>query len=167
MSFTKLSDRFSNAKEKEAGYRDLPLSIVWYQWMLTERSLNQKWYPVLPNLLILFLQMALRGHPRMMLRSRSARGVSVRIDGVWQHRGPKTVREATRGESRRMSLSTAINGASTSTTFLCQIARSAVPDSDASSKNIPSAFDAASQTLRLSISKLNRLSYRKNVIRIM
>lgn len=42
----------------------------------------------------------------MMLRSRSARGVSVRTDGdgAWQHRGPKTVREATRGESRRMPL---------------------------------------------------------------
>lgn len=98
MSFTrKLSGRFSIAKEKEAEYGDLPLSIVWYQWMLTERSLNQKWYPVLPNLIILFLQMALGGHPRMMLRSRSARGVSVRTDdGAWQRRDPKTVREATR-----------------------------------------------------------------------
>lgn len=103
MSFRKKqSGRFSIAKEKEAEYRNLPLSIVWYQWMLIERSLNQKWYPVLPNLLILFLQMALRGHHQMMLRSRSARGVSVRTndDGAWQHRGPKTVREATRLSER-------------------------------------------------------------------
>jgi len=141
------------AKEKEVGYQDLPLSIVWYQWMLTERSLNQKWYPMLPNLLILFLQMALREHPRMMLRSSSARGVSVRTDGAWQRRDPKTVREATRGESRRMPLPAAINGASmtTTTTFLCQIARSAAMDE--SNKNIFSTFDAASQPLRQLISK--------------
>ena len=88
-------EKFSRKRKRN---RNLPLLIVWYQWMLTERSLNQKWYPVLPNLLILFLQMALRGHPRTMLRSKSARGVSVRTDddGAWQHRDPKTVREATR-----------------------------------------------------------------------
>jgi len=85
----------------------------------------------------------------------SARGVSVRTndDGAWQRRDPKTVREATRGESRRMPLPAATNEASmtTITTFLCQIARSAAMDE--SNKNIFSTFDAASQPLRLLISK--------------
>lgn len=82
----------------------------------------------------------------MMLRSRSARGVSVRTDDrARQHRDPKTVREATRGESRRMPLLTAVNGASTSTTtiILCQIARLQRPI-DASGKN---TLDIASQFL--------------------
>lgn len=39
-------------------------SSTGYQWMLTERSLNQKCHRVLPNLLILFLQMSLRSGNR-------------------------------------------------------------------------------------------------------
>lgn len=51
--------RLSN-RRKLRTYGDLPLLIVWCQWMLIEWSLDQEWNRVLPNLLILFLQMALR-----------------------------------------------------------------------------------------------------------
>lgn len=131
------------------------MSIVWCRWMLTERSLNQKWYPVLPNLLILFLQMALRGHPRMMLRSRSTRGGF----GPDRRRGMATPRSKNSSRSEKRRESTNASSCCDKWGFDDDIPMSNCQICSVQwthrAKIHPRPSNTESQHLRLSISKLN------------
>lgn len=133
MSFTrKLSRKFSITKGKEAEYRDLPLSIVWY--VVSGCCPNEAWTRSGTRCYQIYSFYFCRWRyedtlewcwgPDLREEFRSGPMATGHGNTAVQKQFEKR-REARVGECLFLLR---INGASTSTTFLCQIARSAASD---------------------------------------